>query len=387
MSQESGNADFGWRSRHLYLIGCVLGNIFTAYTRTMIYNQKVTSFKGCQEQIFEKPWYGTLLMAIGMAFGNIVYKLMLKFSKDPPPSFAKIHFSLYLHALFPAALDIIFTVLYNIAILLIGPVFATLLRFCDIIYATFLRRIWLKQKLLPYSYVSLAIIMIGVIMTSISIAYDGLKKFEYNLKFWAALTFQILAQFASSIKAIREEQLLHQNDIHPVWLCGVEGLYEFFILTFMAFPILRVMPQRFGPGLVENFCEDWKMVGSSKVLIAYCFIYPFIAFEYNTCVFGVQFTANAVFFIVTDIFVGSISWFIDLFIFYAMKNSLFGLTPDNIGTNWNPRSPLRLVGIIIILIGSLLYTRVVKLPWFRYEESAVKVFKVNEPSEEVVMMV
>lgn len=377
MTDLAKNGDFGKLPRRMYIFGCMCGSILTLYTRKIFYSQETYSYEFCPKTRFDKPWFATLFMALGMSLANIVYKLLLHFSKDPNPAFSSIPISIYIHALLPAALDIIFSVLYSIEILLIGETFATLLRFFDLIFATLLRKFWLKENLLLYSYVSLAVVIVGCFMSSIAITYDDLKKQTYNVNFFIAVSLQILAQLASSVKAIREEQLLHKNDIHPVWLCGVEGVYEIIMILFMAFPVLNFMPQKFGEGLSENFCAAIKMVGHSKILIAEFIIYPFIAMEYNTCVFGVQFTTSAVHFIVLDIVTGSVSWFFDLFIYYVMKRSLFGLTPPVMGLPWTDKSVLRLIGVTLLFIGSAVYTKFVKLPFFKYEESDVKIMNIN----------
>ena len=373
------DVDFGKKTRITYLILCMCGSLLTLYSRNIFYAQDTYEFPGCPIQKFNKPWFATLFMAVGMSLANILYQLFIVFSKDPPISFSKVHFSMYLHAIVPAAMDIIFSVLYSISILLIGSTFSTIIRFLDLVFATILRKFWLKETLLPYSWISLIVIIIGVILVSIAASINDIGSIQINGQFIVAAIIQICAQLASSFKAIREEQLLHQNDIHPVWLCGVEGVYEFVLILFILYPILNFMPKKFGEGLTEDFCAACQMMIHSKTLIGALIVYLFIACLFNTCVMGVQYSSNAIQFIVSENIVNSISWGIDLLIFYTMDGSIFGLTPkDSYGTEWTNLSYLRLVGVIFIILGSIVYVKFIKLPFFKYEDSNVKLVELDE---------
>ena len=367
------DVDFGKKTRITYFLCCMCGSLLTLYSRNIFYEQNTYEYPGCPIQKFNKPWFATLFMAIGMSLANIFYQIILIFSKDPPISFRKVHISMYLHAIVPAALDIIFSVLYSISILLIGSTFSTIIRFLDLIFATILRKIWLKENLMLYSWVSIGVIVLGVILVSIAASFNDIGSIQVNGQFIVAALIQISAQLASSFKAIREEQLLHQNDIHPVWLCGVEGVYEFILILFILYPILNFMPKEFGEGLTEDFCAACQMMAHSKTLIGTLIIYLFIACFFNTCVMGVQYSSNAVQFIVSENIVNSISWGIDLLINYAMDGSIFGLTPKNsYGAQWTSLSWLRLVGVIFIILGSIVYVKFIRLPFFKYEESNFK---------------
>ena len=219
--------------------------------------------------------------------------------------------------------------------------------------------------------------IVGVILTSISVTKNELSSIKIDSGFIIAAVLQILAQLASSFKSIREEQLLHKNDIHPVWLCGVEGIYEFIIVLFMLDPILNFMPKRFGEGLTEDFCAAVNMVTHSNTLIGTFIVYLFIACMFNICVMGVEYSSSAVHFMVSENCVNCISWGIDLLIHYTMGGTIFGLTEGGNGVKWTDLSWLRLFGVVLILFGSLIYVKAITLPFFKYEESSVKVIEME----------
>ena len=372
--------DFGKKTRYIYLACCILGNTLTLYARSIFYAQNTYSFEGCETTKFDKPWFATLVMSLGMSMATILYKLLLIFSKEPPISFSKVSFSMYLHAFLPAVFDITISVLNSIALLLIGSTLTTFIRIMNVFFATLLRLVWLKEKILPYSWVSLAIIIVGVIFVSASIWEDEMGKVHVNTKFIVATVLQLLVQLAFAAKAIREEQLLHSNDIHPIWLCGIEGIYESIMILFIVDPIVNFIPKKMGQGLSENLCAAVMMVIHSPTLIG-CFVaYLFIACFFNCSVMGVEYSSSALHFIVCENFVTCISWVIDLLIKYPMKGSMFGLSDKSYGTEWNSLSFLRLIGVVIIIIGSMLYIKLIKLPCFTYEESNVKIIEIPDLS-------
>ncbi|EAY07660.1 hypothetical protein TVAG_273440 [Trichomonas vaginalis G3] len=357
----------------------IIGGILVLLSRKVIFSQKSFSYERCSIQEFDKPWIATLFMSIGLSFSNIIYKLMLVFDAKNYRLFTKIEFRLYLQGLTIAILDIIYSTLYSIAIVLIKEQYATLFRFVIILFTACLRRVWLKEKLLAYSYTALVIVTIGVVLSSISVIYDQLKvdTIKYNATFFIALTLQILAQLALSIKTILEEQILHQNDVHPTWFCGVIGIYETVIILFMVYPIVNFIPGKTGAGLSENFCDAIKMIGHSKVLIIEFVLFPLIELFYNVGILGVIFSTSGIHKIVFEMVYTSFAWFIELFIYYAMKGNVFGLAKD-MGAKWDKYSPMRLVGIVLIFIGSLLYSKTIKCKCYEYEQADTQVFRLSE---------
>lgn len=374
---EEIDADFGKRQRRMYFGCCIIGSILTTYFRQIFYAQYTYSFDGCSVKKFDKPWFATLVMAFGMSLANAAYKILLAFTKIKMSTYRNIPLSVYISATLPALFDIINSVLSSICILLIGSTFSTIIKFLDLVFATFIRRFWLKETILPYSWISTIIIVVGIILVSVSATINELSSMKFNGTFFIAASVQIIAQSLFAAQVIREEQILHKNDVHPMWLSGVEGVTEFLMILFMLYPILNFMPEKFGEGLTEDLCSACMMVYHSKKLIILFSVYVFIACFYNISVMGVEYMTSGIHFLVTENVVRCLSWFIDLLIKYAMNGSIFGLTDNTYGTSWNSWSYMRFAGVIIILSGSFIYIKVAKLPCFKYEDPNIKIINLD----------
>ncbi|OHT02733.1 hypothetical protein TRFO_30040 [Tritrichomonas foetus] len=368
--------DIGKKQRRMYFIGCSIGSFISVYVRRVITLQESTGFNDCISK-FEKPWFFTILMSLGMSFGLAVHKIILLFqSKDSivNVSFSHVDPKCYLLAFIPALGDIFYSVGFTFSIVTNGHSFAVALRFFDILFIPIIRCFYLRKKMLPYSTIAIALLTIGIFMVSGSYLWDFIKENDgntINVKNAFAAIFQIFSQAVFAVKVITEEKLLHQNDLPPLILCGIEGLYEVVIVVFCCCTVLYFIPSSANVFNTENLCDTFLMVIHSKPLIAFVVVYPFVSLIFNNCAMGIIMMENAVAFTVNETIVTSFVWFCDIFIYYVIKNY-------TIGSQWRYSSILHLVGIIFIIFGALLYTKAIRLPHFKYETANVVVIKIEE---------
>jgi len=380
MSNEnaSKDADFGKNQRRIYAFMCLFGSVFSYYSRKLIYDQDSYNFQGCIMTKFSRPWFVTLSMSIGMAMASLLYLLILIFKKEPPVSFKMIPFRSYISAIFPAVCDLAFSVLYNITTLMISSIFTVTFNFFMLLFTALFRRFLLKQRTLPYAWFSIGILIVGIILSSISVAGDEIQKTKLSLKLLFGCGVQLIAQVLAALKAISEEKILHQNDLSPIWLCGIEGIYEALLLLFAFFPLLYISPKSFGEQFQENFCSDFLMVIHSPKLMLNIFVYLFIAMCYNTGLMGVILTTSAIGFSVVESIASTVMWMMDLFIHYQLHGFLFNLNSSKFGEPWVSASYIRLAGYLLVIIGALIYIKIVKLSCFQYEESNIKVINMDD---------
>lgn len=138
-------------------------------------------------------------------------------------------------------------------------------------------------------------------------------------------------------------------------------------------------------GLHEDFCGSFLMVVHSSRIMLIFLVYIFIALFYNISLVGVTFYTTAVFASISEIIGSSVSWLIDLFIYYVFDGSFMNLSNKKFGIAWDNMSYLRLIGSVVILIGALCYMKIITFPCLTYDKPNVTKINLQEANEEAIV--
>lgn len=373
------DGDFGRKTRAFYIIGCMAGIIMSYYIRDISYSQKTTYCN--KEYLFQNPWFFTMVMGFAMSFCLVAYIIIIRFDSSAGPKLKDIQFSFYAYALVPGLCDLFATVLYSASIITISGPVSVALFFFELFTIVILRTLLLSSMNYAYRWVALFIVSLGMIFVSFAVIKDAGKINHMN---WISVLLQFIAQFLYAAKALSEEKILHNNDLHPLWLMGTEGIYEFLITLFMIYPITYELPtNKYTKSLHENLCKSFVMAFSSKNVIILLFIYIPICAFYNGCIGGTIQTSNSVNYILMENIGSSIVWIIDIIIFEGFHGKVFFPCYDSElievkkGSAWTKYGYMRIAGLLIFLIGELIYINVIKLPYFKYPEADVKIISMN----------
>jgi hypothetical protein len=164
----------------------------------------------------------------------------------------------------------------------------------------------------------------------------------------------IIAQFFAGGVFVTEQLFLEDINVHPLQAVGIEGLSG---LTYylIVLPIFNVIPcnnpDMCNGGYVENSIEAFRQIADSTV-IALCFV----GFMFSIALFnftGVTVTrkAGALARSTIDTSRTLLIWFFSIFI------------------GWEMFIPLQLVGFFLLVLGTLIYNEILKIPWFGLKQS------------------
>lgn len=226
--------DLGRSTRNSYIALCVLGSIGSYYMRTLFFSQYSYSFQGCSKEIFNRPWFATLIMSLCMSLCLVIYIIWRKFSPNSGFRLKDIPFNLYLYALLPALSDLGYSLFYSYSISHSGTI-SIALRYFELLFVVIVNYFVFKQHYFGHQWFALGIVFLGIVCVFISVilAQDSNEKIVAS-----AIILQIIAQLAHAFKTNFEQKITHNNDVSPWWLTGVEGIYQFFLIFF------RVQPNR-----------------------------------------------------------------------------------------------------------------------------------------------
>lgn len=367
--------EVGRVSRLLYIAGVCFGSVLSSFTREIAVRQTSHGFSCSPNELFNRPWMMSILMAIGMALSLALFRVRRYFKADDLPDFkfTTLSFKYQILILFATLCDIYFSVQATVAAIYVGSGVAVALRFCDIIFISFLNRFVRKRMFMKYTIISVVLMISGLGLVGLAEMLDSPGQRSY----WWAVILHLTAQFMSSLKSIIEEEILHGTDIPPMCLCGMEGIIQLVVIFTMIYPIVYVISSNFA-GFHEDFCDSFLMLFHNGVLTSIFFVYPCIACFFNFSVVGVIQRRSGATFVVLEMANSAVVWVINLIIYHGFDGNI-GVA-KGMGVSWRKFSPMRLLGTIVVIFGCLMYIRAIEFPCLEYEEAQVTTIKV--PKEE-----
>ena len=381
MNLQGEEYDFATKRRLTYIITCVIGSMLSYYCRSLFYKQTSHSFEGCEDKIFNHPWFGTLVMAFGMTLCFFVYVVTRIFNPDVGPPVTQIPLGNYLYACLPAMCDLLYSVLYSFSIISSSGEISVALRYFEFLFILILNRVVFKPTYYNYMRTSIIIVFVGIACVTVSVLISS-HNVETNWAFIVVVILQIFAQFCHAGKTTFEQKLMHNNDLSPWWLAGVEGIYQLFVMFFMFNPLSYLMPAKGEfSGLREDFCEAITMVCHSKTIMVLFAVYTPIACIYNGTLIGAIMVTNGISYTLVEMIGTSIAWIIDIIIFHGFDGKF--ILPSGgyvFGVKWTDMSYLRLIGSFIFFFGLLIFIKVIRFKCFVYEDPNVKIVKIEDYS-------
>ena len=390
MSTAEGIAvDFSAKPRALYTLGCVTGSILSYYCRSLFYQQMSYSYKGCDEKLFNHPWFGTLVMAFGMSICLIIYMIHRHFVPSIGLSITKIPLSHYLFAALPSLCDMFYSLFYSFSIIQSSGEISVALRYFEFFFVVIMHKVIFKPKYYPYMWTSCAIVLTGIIFVTVSVILEENSASLKSWEFYFVVICQIFAQFCHAMKSIFEQKLVHENELSPWWVAGIEGVYQMLIMFFVVNPLTYCIPTSSSfVSLREDFCESITMVCHSSKLLGLFAVYLPIVCTYNGCLVGTIMTSNCVSYTLMEMIGTSIAWIIDIVIYHGF-DGYFILPAYNgykYGVEWKKLSYLRLAGSLIYFFGGMIFMKLIRFKCFEYESpnvSLIQMRKFDESNEEI----
>ncbi|ELP90439.1 hypothetical protein EIN_016680 [Entamoeba invadens IP1] len=370
----------------------------------------ISETKDGKEMPFERPLFFNFLMFFGMFLALIVYfvitivKKVKKYfanrnkevfgmnetqtlSPEPkesdPQTFGeieeehKLSLKQVLIIFIPALCDFCGTYMMNFGLLYVPSSVYQMMRGSTIIFAMFLAIFWRKQKQRAFHFIGVGLIILALILVGCSMfiptghstedseSSESATKAKAWYFYLIGIALIICAQFLHALQTIIEEILLHDIKADVWFIVGLRGFYGCIccIIFFVAFYFMKFLPE----ALRENIVDTLYLFAHSPLIIGLCVCYIFIILLFNFAGTAVIQYSNAMIRNILEPMRMITVWIVSVFIYYAISTN-FG---ESIGFN----TILQVVGFVLLVLGFLLYTKVIKIPcWFNYEEKNESVF-------------
>ena len=233
-----------------------------------------------------------------------------------------------------------------------------MMRGAIVIFSAIFTVTFLKRKLLPYKWVSVAITTAGLVCVGTAAMLDEKKKdSQGGGSAGLGITLVLCAQVMSAFQMCFEEKLLTGQNVSAKKTVGYEGFWGI-VLMGVILALLNVAPGNDYGGVFENVADSQVMLTSPEIQFLCGSFMLSIAF-YNWFGLTVSKKLSAVTRCLIDTCRTLVVWLVQL--------ALWKYGSDY-GESLKPHSWLQLIGFVLVIIGTLCYNAVIKLPRLEYED-------------------
>ena len=325
---------------------------------------KAMDLSSARGHIFNHPYFQTAGMFLGEFFCMLYYFIYKKFDKEDKSTkeplkpahkkegcLAKMGIFVFI---IPSFFDFCGSTLMFVGLVLSAPSVYQMMRGFIMVVVAIYSIVFLKLTLFRHQYLGVVLAFIGVgIVGLASILYEASSAENPVL----GVIIIIIAQFLAGGVFVTEQLFLEDIVIHPLQAVGVEGMsgLGYYLIVLPIFNLIPCNnPDMCNGGYVENSIEAFKQISSSAdlALLAVGFMLSISLFNFT----GVTTTKKA----------GALA---RSTIDTSRTLLIWGFS---MLVGWETFIPLQLVGFLFLVVGTLIYNEIVKIPWWGFPDAIHK---------------
>jgi hypothetical protein len=342
-------------------------------------------------QTFDKPLAQTLGMFVAMVFGLPIHWMIVAFripfpgyeqfqskkendntttddddelerlvaeatsSHDSPTtnngSPTRVPLQTYFLLAIPAIFDLVTTALCMIGLVYLDVSIYQLLRGSGIIFTALIRTWALQQPLFKFQWVGVgfnvaSIVLVGMVALLQTKSSPKEESFQQVV---FAMFLMLLGTLVQSMQFVFEEKVMvkDETNVPPLLLFAMEGVWGTILCLTVLYPVGCVIPGN-DNGMFEDPWNAWILLKNTRSIQLMMAIYLMAIFMYNLFAVLVTFLLSSVWHSILDNFRPMMVWMTDLCIYYIV-------TDRNFGEPWNKFSWIQLVGMVVLIIGTMIY--------------------------------
>lgn len=326
---------------------------------------------GCPDggRLFNKPWAQNWTMFMGEFWVLAVYHVQRYLSasrrrlagKKPRPDDGTSAFTFAV----PALCDVMGSGLSAVGMTKVPASVYQMMRSATIVITAMLTVVFLKKKLLPYHWFGIAIVIVGLSCVggaAILDADDGSGTVDGSASSTVGVGIVVIlfGQVAGSFQGVFEEYLMQGCSVSAKKTLGMEGMWGFLFQG--ALLIVFTFTPGSDNGVTEDFTDTFAMYEGHGSGTLWVLTIGFIVSVgmCNMCCLAITKRISAVTRCLVDSCRTLVVWAVSLALFYGGYEAW--------GAPWTPNSWLQATGFIFLVVGTLIYNAVIKVPCMRYRQ-------------------
>lgn len=313
---------------------------------------------------FEKPWFIMFTMFISCGCVLLLYlsKLLISYVLSTPeerPKVPKIKLITYFQLIIPTLLDLVASVMINVALIWISVSICQMIRGLGVVFTAIFTVILRKRKLFNYQYAGGAIIILSVIilgMVEVMNDEDDGNKPVNVLQIIFGVFLIIGGQALRALQSIIEEGLLRDVVVPPFFIVGIQGMWGFLMTGILFFPVLYYTPFAEGSGLHENFFDSVAMAQNNSPLLVILVSYAVLSGSGSLSYVLVVNMTDALTADVISLLRNLLVWIIAVTVHYTVDPTY--------GEGLGLFSLVELLGFLVMVLGIFIFRGILTLGWF-----------------------
>ncbi|KAH3732897.1 Integral membrane protein [Pelomyxa schiedti] len=385
----------------IVITGMLVFGTCTVVIQKVIFNMESEGKDGDVHK-FEKPWFQTEVMFVGMFGCLAVYEGMrivqhctrkgrpeeetrpLKGNINEEPAAPALPlWKQYMLAIAPAMCDLVATASMNIGLLWIPASVWQMLRGSMVVFTAIFSRVFLKKWMCMYRWIGVGIVVVALCVVAVSslmspcttpkiiFSYSSGHSFSSSevvttTEEVTGILLVVAAQVIQASQIVIEEALMANVKLPPTLIVGLEGLWGGMVCS-----VVLVIVYWIPPPIGEDTIDSFIMIGNNGALAGTIVAYATAILCYN--MFGMYVTqvTSSVIRTILEALRTACIWVTDLFIHYVITDD------PAFGEVWTEWSYLQLCGFLLLLLGMFVYNGIVQIDGLFYP-TAEELKELNE---------
>lgn len=270
------------------------------------------------------------------------------------PGVTKIDRWVVVNMIIPSILEYIGQILFMYGMKSIPMALSMTLKGSRVVFSAILVVIFLKRQLFKFHWAGVALTILGLVIASLPTFIEPKDKSKSASESGLGIALVLSGEFVRSFKGVFEERLMKRLHYDAIMVVGLQGLFAFTL----SIPILAIVHaiQLDGKPL-EDFSVSWKQFSTSPLIWGLSMTFPITVSGLFLSGAYVVKLMSSVHNALTGIITTSIVWVVTIIIYKI--DSQRGVQVAVIDL-------LQLTGFAIVVLASLLYDSIIRLPWFYY---------------------
>ena len=353
MAQALKCQNFG---RYITLTMFFIIGAFTPFLNGIILKNSYTWKNGLTLK-FSKPWFTNWMTYLGMLI--ITLPKIISYIRHHDK---RVGFSIFRKTAVPSILAIIASGMQNYSLMYMPLTIWQIFFSFQILFTTVFAVTYRKQQLYLVDWLGLLLTVVGVCFNGVAGLIRGIKSTDDITTIFFMFIICILSHGIKSFETILEESLLHEQQLTGFELTAAEGLWGFYLMTFIVLPCCQALPSSYV--LYENTIESFQQMGKSINLLLFNIAYMILNTAFTYLGFQITDIYSAIQRNMYENLRPLALWILTTLFYYLWSDDDIG-----VGEEIDKYSFLELAGYAIVILGNLIYNRVIRFPCFIYVDS------------------
>jgi len=343
---------------------------------------------GGHEKLFQKPWFGTFAMFLGMTFVLFIHNAIERSKKSKKtrvadtesqkpsatplletPSDGITGLRAFCYVGIPGTFDLVASGLCFCGLLYISASIWQMLRGSMIIFSTVISIVALGRSVLAFQWVGVMLCVIGICLVGVSNTLNARATGAAHADSGTSsggqdealfgMALVLFGQVVQASQVVAEEKLLKDVKLPALQIVGYEGIWGLIEMLLVVFPLCYLLSGT-DNGHFEDTADTVVMLENSADLRNLVAVYIFSCATYNVAGMMVTDSLSAVHRTMLEASRTALIWAVDLSVHYFIDPA------SSFGEAWMPYSWVQLFGFAFLICGQLVYSAILKIPKLYY---------------------